>query len=341
MRVLAPNGRPPATIHEGHPREWSEARVVAEPEEQPRGVHVVVERAAPRVLSHLGEPIVALPGPPVISLFTGAGGMDLGLEAAGFTTVCQVEFDQACCQTLVANRPRSFRHAALLQADITATPTSEILAAAGLRCGQAEIVAGGPPCQGFSTSNPRARTGAPDARNDLVFTFLRVVDEARPAFFIFENVQGFTNFNGGAYMEAFLEAAYGAYYELVYGLVDAVEHGVPQYRSRFICMGTRRDVAEADGLLASLPEPQSFLPRDLGELVSISGAPLFADVERSIRRAPGIRYFPDRPVLRPPTPVRHNQHGAGRTRRFREFYDRLEREEPDRLVPMPGGEVQR
>lgn len=322
----------PQAIWQGHSRHWAEAEVIAEPVAVADEPRVLVKRRKPVLAGPRGEDLVYLPGMPVISLFTGAGGMDLGLEAAGFCSLVQHEWMEAACQTLIANRPRAFRHAALIQGDIRKTPTSMLLAEAGLRVGEAHVVAGGPPCQGFSTANKNAVKHQADSRNDLVFEYLRVVDEAKPRFFIMENVPGFVRFNGGEYLKAFLAAAHNAYYELVYGLADAVEYGVPQYRCRFLCMGTRRDQWEIDGMLAALPAPTHFGNGELGILTELDGSTLFAGQVRSIRRAPGLRYFPDREVLIPPAPK--GQHGE-RAKGFHEFYDRLERQEPDRIVTAP------
>jgi site-specific DNA-cytosine methylase len=126
----------------------------------------------------------------------------------------------------------------------------------------------------------------------------------------------------------------------VYGLVNAVEYGVPQDRTRFLCMGTRRDLWEINGSLGSLPEPECFSDRDLERIK------LWTPQEvQLLRHAPGIRYFPDRPVLIPPHPCR-NMHGddidpetgkrnGGRSRSFIEFYRRLHQAEPDRIVRQP------
>lgn len=315
-------------------REWTHSVLVQRPLKQKdlKAPTVLVRRLMPDIAGPRNEQLLFLPGRPAISLFTGAGGMDIGTEQAGFCTLLQHEWSEAACETLIINRPRWFRHAALIQGDIVKTPTSMILEEAGLRVGEADLVTGGPPCQGFSTANTKACKGNYDTRNDLVFEYLRVVREAQPRFFVFENVPGFMGFNKGAYFEAFLKRAYEGYYELVYGLLDACEYGVPQRRCRFICMGTRRDLAECDGIIAALPRPQNFEKEDLKLIRAAEKTPLLPDYDR-LTRAPGIRYFPDRPVLRPPAPVRE----GGRTKTFFEFYDRLEREEPDRIVREPRG----
>jgi len=311
--------------------EWYHADLIQEPlKGKDIGDPVVlVRRRFSDILGSRDEQLIALPGGPVISLFTGCGGMDIGVEQAGFCTVVQHEWDHAACLTLIANRPDFFSHSALIQGDLKKTPTSMLLREAGLRVGEAYIVTGGPPCQGFSTSNSNSHKNKYDARNDLVFEYLRVVRESQPKFFVFENVPGFVSFNGHEYLKAFLKTAYDCYYELVYGLLNAVEYGVPQHRVRFICMGTRRDLFEIENTIAAMPNPQHFSPRDLDRL-NILETPLglFQQEHDSLTRAPGIRYFSDRPLLIPPSPT----NGQDRSKTFMNFYDKLEREEPDRIV---------
>jgi len=318
------------------PAPWPEAEVVADPVKKPDKPLVLVRRRVPLLVGSRGEELVSLPGEPAISLFTGPGGFDIGLEAAGFCTLVQHEWDRTACLTLIQNRPDYFRHAALIQGDIRQTPTSMILGEAGLRVGECRLLVGGPPCQGFTQANRHALNHKPDVRNDLVYEYLRVVREAKPQCFIFENVPGMFRFNGGSYAEALLRDFYEAYYEVVYGLVNAVEYGVPQFRSRFICMGTRRDLWEIEGMLAGLPVPHCFAGETMKRVrVLEKRQPGGAELAR-LTRAPGIRYFPDRPVLRPPDAITR---GGERSEAFFEFYDRLEREEPDRLVVQPKGSV--
>lgn len=313
--------------------DWPNSYLVQEPV-KPRQLKepmVLVKRDMPEILGPREEELIYLPGNPYISLFTGAGGMDIGVEQAGFCTLVQHEWEEYACQTLIGNRPGYFPYAALIQGDIRETPTSMILGEAGLRVGETHLITGGPPCQGFSTSNTNAARGKYDERNDLVFEYLRVVREAQPKFFVFENVPGFVSFNKHEYIKGFLVAAYDCYYELVYGLINCVEYGVPQNRTRFICMGTRRDLTEIEGVLGSLPEPENFAEKDLEVIKTIERKPLFLGEYERLTRPPGIRYFPDRPILIPPQP----SNGGRRSKKFMDFYDRLEREEPDRLVRQP------
>lgn len=317
------------------PTSWAEASIISRPAKRGDKPIVLVRRRHSDLQGPNGEELVYMPAHPAISLFTGAGGFDIGLEQAGFISMCQHEWDATCCETLLGNRPNLFRHSALIQGDLRQTPTSMILKEAGLEVGETYVIVGGPPCQGFSIANSN-RGKSKDERNDLIFEFLRVISEAKPKTFIMENVPGFVSFNKHEYLKAFLKAAYGAYYDLVYGLVNAVEYGVPQYRCRFICMGTRRDLSEGKGMLGSLPSPRCFGNSDLPTIRGIEGSPLFIAQHRNLTRAPGIRYFPDRPVLIPPDPIGND---GGRSKTFLEFYRRIEELEPDRLVFQPKNEA--
>jgi len=320
---------------------WPEAEILREPV---RGnasePEVIVRRRQSGLVGPNGEDIGVFGGLPHISLFAGIDGFSLGMEwSGGYETVLQHEMSEMCCHTLLANRPGHFRSAALIQGDIFKTPTSMILEESGLMVGECRVVTGGPPCQGFSWANSNRGNGH-DKRNDCILEFVRKVDEIKPWFFIFENVPEFLQLNKGEYFESFLEVAYNSYYELVYGLIDCCEYGVPQRRVRFICMGTRRDVAEVKGQIAGLPAPEHFGKSDLRILRAADRRPEKYPEAASIRRAPGIRYFPDRPVLVPPSPAYHGGHGDdnhefdGRPKSFLKFYDRLAKEEPDRLVEI-------
>lgn len=313
---------------------WAEAEIIAEPVKDRSEPTLLVRRRKTQMLDRYGFEFRAAHEYSVISLFTGAGGFDLGMEQAGYHTLCQVELDYWACQTLICNRPTCFRDAALIQGDIRRIRTSDILRECGLYVGEPFMVIGGSPCQGFSRVNSNANQGKYDSRNDLTFEYLRVVRESQPTFFAFENVPGFMRFkgeiNGQKYHEAFLAEAYRSGYELVYGLINCAEYGVPQNRIRFICFGTRRDKFEIDGILGSLPAPQYFGSEDLQQIELYENS-LFPEQADLIKHPPGVRYFPDREVLRPPAPVVGCETGGGRTKPFLDFYENLLKNEPDRL----------
>src|SRR5689334_10327475 len=124
------------------------------------------------------------PDLPVISLFSGAMGLDLGLEEAGLRVAVAVECNPTAVATIRANRPGL----PVIDRKIEDVTTAEILEAAGLKKEEAFAVVGGPSCQAFSTAGQRSSLS--DPRGTLFQHFARVVKEAQPHFFAMENVRG-------------------------------------------------------------------------------------------------------------------------------------------------------
>ena len=117
-----------------------------------------------------------------ISLFSGAMGLDLGLEKAGINMKLCQDFDPICYDTMLKNNKPA------MSGDIRNIESSFILKRAGLSKGETFLLCGGPPCQPFSTAGKRL--GINDPRGSLFMDFVRMVDETRPRFFVFENVKG-------------------------------------------------------------------------------------------------------------------------------------------------------
>ena len=186
---------------------------------------------------------------PVISLFSGLGGMDQGLEASGLDIKVCVEKDKDRVATLKANKPNWI----VIHDDIQNVPTSRILKEAGLDVGEAFMVAGGPPCQPFSKSafwvTNRAQNIVNDPRTKMLDEFLRVVLETKPKTFLFENVCGL-NYKSSRYvLQPFLTALSKAGYNPQCAVLNAVNYGVPQKRKRLFIIGAR------DGTPLSFPKP--------------------------------------------------------------------------------------
>jgi DNA (cytosine-5)-methyltransferase 1 len=183
-----------------------------------------------------------------ISLFSGAMGLDLGLERAGFKTILAVEMARPACETIRANRPRI----SLLQADIRMLSAHDILREAGVVPGEVDLVSGGPDCQAFSTIGKRR--SLEDARGLLVMDFLRLVKGIRPKFFLMENVRGILSApvgrtckkrsqrDPGSLFRYLIEQIRRSGYEPSWSLLDAVDYGVPQFRKRVFIVGNRCDV---------------------------------------------------------------------------------------------------
>ncbi|HEX8241718.1 MAG TPA: DNA (cytosine-5-)-methyltransferase [Allosphingosinicella sp.] len=189
----------------------------------------------------------------VISLFTGAGGLDFGFEAAGFCTAVAVEIDRACCRTLRANRPWR-----VIGDDIHNVTTSDLLAIAGLVPGQADVLIGGPPCQPFSKSGYWATGDSKrleDQRADTLSAYLRILEEAQPRSFLLENVYGLAyrgKDEGLARILRGVEAINertGLNYQPQWKVLNAAGYGVPQLRERVIIIAGR------DGQSFTFPEP--------------------------------------------------------------------------------------
>jgi len=191
----------------------------------------------------------------VISLFSGAGGMDIGFRRAGFEIAVAVEIDVSCCETLHANNPSL----PIINKSITDVSSQEILDTAGLHVGEAALVIGGPPCQSFSLAG--LRKGLDDERGRLLFEYVRVVRETLPKGFVLENVKGLTNWDEGRAMRMLLNELEkpilyeGNEYRYTIStpqILNAVDYDVPQYRERLIIVGNR------DGKTFLYPAPHVF-----------------------------------------------------------------------------------
>lgn len=178
----------------------------------------------------------------VISLFSGAGGLDIGFERAGFEIAVSVEIDTACCETLAANKP----NLPIINKSIVDVTGEEILKTANIKVGEPALVIGGPPCQSFSLAG--ARKGLYDDRGKLLFEFVRIVRETLPKAFVLENVKGLTNWDKGRALQLLIEELsmpinfQNKNYQYSIStphVLNAVDYGVPQNRERLILVGNR------------------------------------------------------------------------------------------------------
>lgn len=179
----------------------------------------------------------------VLSLFTGAGGLDLGLEAAGFDTAVAVEFDPEGVKTLRHNRDWP-----VLDRDIHDIPSKELLEVAGAKEGEVDLLAGGPPCQPFSKSGYWARGDAKrldDPRATTLEAYLRVLRDTKPRAFLLENVSGLAYRKKDEGLSLLRETikrindAAGTEYSFTEEILNAADYGVPQERERFFVVGFR------------------------------------------------------------------------------------------------------
>lgn len=210
--------------------------------------------------------------PRVISLFSGAGGLDYGFEAAGFQTAAAVEFDHDCCETLRTSRPKWN----VVERNIFDVSTAEMLERASCKPGEVDLVVGGPPCQPFSKAGYWSRGDAlrlDDPRADTLSAYVRVVEEALPHAFLLENVEGLAYSGKDEGLRLLLTRIADinkrtkSQYRPVFQVVSAAVFGVPQLRERVILIAAR------DGTIFRFPTPTHGDPDEEGLLPGFARAP--------------------------------------------------------------------
>jgi DNA (cytosine-5)-methyltransferase 1 len=220
--------------------------------------------------------------PVSIDLFSGAGGLALGFEQAGFDVLASVEYDPVHAAVHEYNFPLT----QVVCADITKMSAERVLGAAQLGAqkhgvewdGTVDVIFGGPPCQGFSLIGKRALD---DPRNELVFHFFRLIAEIRPRYFVMENVPGMTRGGHSGILAQLIENFEAAGYDVTepYRLLNAADYGVPQERKRLILMGALKGEK-----VPMYPDP-TVTPRPKRAAV---GSQLDLKVERNLPLGPSV-----------------------------------------------------
>jgi DNA (cytosine-5)-methyltransferase 1 len=197
----------------------------------------------------------------VVSLFSGAGGMDIGLEDAGWSVLAQVEADADAAETLRAHVLRSGSTCRVIASKIEEVDPCALRTSLGLRRGELALIAGGPPCQPFTTTGLRRALN--DARAVSLFPrYLEFVAEFRPRALLLENVDGMLSAalkhrpliergpesprlvedeRKGSFLRWLIEQLGSQGYSVSWGVVEAADYGVPQMRQRAILIGVRGD----------------------------------------------------------------------------------------------------
>lgn len=161
-----------------------------------------------------------------VSLFCGAGGLDMGFERAGYKTIWANDFDEDACKT-----HQNWSKANVVCGDISKVDYATIPVS--------DVILGGFPCQGFSLSGPRK---IDDSRNVLYKHYVKLVRQNKPLAFIGENVKGLLTMGGGKIIDAIIAEFAECGYDIFYKLVNAKNFGVPQDRERVIIVGFRKDL---------------------------------------------------------------------------------------------------
>ena len=174
-----------------------------------------------------------------LSLFSGAGGLDIGFKKSDFDIVGCLEIDKPSCETLELNRGTYLGpDCRVFNSDITVTQPEE------LNLDNIDFIIGGPPCQSFSAAGRRAGGvhGINDTRGSLFWFYCQYLKHFKPKGFLFENVRGILNANKAKDWEIIKQSFRDVGYRLHYRILDSAFYGVPQHRERVIMVGVRNDI---------------------------------------------------------------------------------------------------
>jgi len=238
---------------------------------------------------------------PAISLFSGAGGMDVGFSAAGFEVIFANDFDSDACATYAANHGPAIREGSIIDHLDSLRRDPDIA-----------VVFGGPPCQGFSVAG---KMNPDDSRSQLVWSFFEAVERVRPKAFAFENVKALASISRWSGVRtAIRDRARGLGYRAGIVVLNASRYGVPQNRERMFMIGFRDDVvrSERPGLESELRGCFSAFEREsetVAEVVRRFGR---AGSPENPQVCPAVVNFAKSPILRPSPYAGMLFNGAGR-----------------------------
>ena len=185
-----------------------------------------------------------------IDLFCGAGGLSTGLKKSGFRLCLGVDIDEKALKTYKCNLKRT----KVLKEDIKKVTGERITELTGINRRDNFLLAGCPPCQGFSSLGKR---DANDEKNELVYEYIRIINELEPSFILMENVPGMSNGVGKEIFKNVVKELEENYH-VEYATLNAADFGVPQIRKRLVLHGIRNDVYANLGLDK---EKQKILPK--------------------------------------------------------------------------------
>lgn len=237
----------------------------------------------------------------VIDLFAGCGGLSLGLYQAGWKGLFAIEKNPCAFETLKFNLIDGKKHFSWPKwlpkepLDINEVNEKYQEQLQALQ-GKVDLVAGGPPCQGFSMAGQRQKK---DLRNQLVFAYIRFIKMVQPKMVLFENVKGFThafdkkkNPNAVPYSQKVIEALQGLGYDVKPHVIDFSQYGVPQRRKRFILVGVKNGQEEsAEKFKEYLDAHKEKFLSDKGLSVSTT----ISDAISDLLKSNGTTNTPDRP----------------------------------------------
>ena len=225
--------------------------------------------------------------PTVISLFTCGMGMDAGFEKAGFQTIYANDITKFACETIRSVKKKEIKNKKLYldEGNVFDISSKRILKNIGLEKGEPDLIIGGPPCQSFSTTG--MRKGLKDDRGKAVLEYIKKIEEIRPKAFVFENVPGIVSMakNHMSFYDRiqmndsdlkysqrkgslfrYIENKFnelknlrgGIGYTIKYDMLTAADFGIPQNRKRFVLIGIRKDIGDAEQVMNQIHSKAKF-----------------------------------------------------------------------------------
>lgn len=204
----------------------------------------------------------------ILELFAGAGGLALGCEEAGLTSIGAVEIDKHAAQTLRDNRPEWN----VIEGDVNDVLADGIL---NYIDEPVDIISAGIPCQSFSYAGKRG--GFADTRGTLFYPTSEIIGELKPKMFIIENVKGLVNHDEGRTLETMIDILEDQGYKVVWNVLNSWNYDTAQKRERIFIVGTRLDLVEQQSYEFMYPQPQEYKP-------------VLRDVLNNVPDSPGQEY---------------------------------------------------
>ena len=213
-----------------------------------------------------------------IDLFSGCGGISAGLRSSGFRVIAGADVDSKYISTFKHNFPE----ACAMNIDLTDYTPAKFMVTLGIEPGEIDLLAGGPPCQGFSKNVPRKLRYMDDANNLLIRTFLDYCEIIEPKVILMENVAEMRNGFSSQFSDEVITRLDHAGYTVTGMVLNAAEHGIPQLRRRAFFVGVRGSSA-----FEKLPATHS---SDTTSQLPLFKKPSFVTVWEAIGDLPSIRH---------------------------------------------------
>ncbi|HZW61209.1 MAG TPA: DNA cytosine methyltransferase [Candidatus Babeliales bacterium] len=215
-----------------------------------------------------------------IDLFCGCGGISVGLRNAGFEVLAGIDIEQKYLSTFSKNFP----DAKSILKDISQVSPVEFMELVGIIPGELDLLAGGPPCQGFSKNVPRKNRYLEDSRNQLIKSFLDYCEILNPKMVLMENVAEMKNGFDQAYTDEILERLHNQGYIVTHAVLNSADYGVPQRRRRAFFMAHKGKIP------FKIPEPTHFREKKIKKSFELLDTNTHVTVWDAISDLPSLKH---------------------------------------------------